>query len=139
MSLLLYKLFLAYDYHINGRIKFYYLYLLLSLNYIHTYILGEKLRINKFFENCQYKIMLSKVSVVYTRKKSMNNDRNLTKEIIVSGNVDLLHCVYLYLLIHTIIYIYLVGMARRILLSATTSTKTSQTLVVPFPLIFFIQ
>ena len=61
----------------------------------------------------------------------MNNYKYLTKEIIVSDNGNLLHFVSLYLLINIIIYIYIVGMAWSIPSQYTSSTKISQTLVLP--------
>ena len=57
----------------------------------------------------------------------MNISKYLTKDIIVSDNVALLCSFYLYLLIHIIIYIYIVGKAWRVLLSVTSVTKIYQT------------
>ena len=69
----------------------------------------------------------------------MKNYKDRTKEIIISDNKPLLHCVYLYVLIHIIIYIFLVGNACHILLSYTTATKISQNLVLTLPPIYHIQ
>ena len=69
----------------------------------------------------------------------MNNYKYISKEIILSDNGALLHCVSLYLLIYTIFYIYLVGKACGVPLSSATSTKLSHTMVLTFPPIYHIQ
>ena len=69
----------------------------------------------------------------------MNNYKSLTKEKILSDNGDLLHFVSLYLLIYTILYIYLVGKSCDVPLSSVTSTKISQTMVLTFPPFYHIQ
>ena len=92
--------------------------------------------INKFFENHQCKIILSAVFCYIYKKTLMNYSKCITKEIVVSDNGALLHCLSLYILINTIIYIYIVVNAWFVPFSDTTATKISQTLVLPFPPIF---
>ena len=72
-------------------------------------------------------------SVIYIKEQLLNNCSYLTKETIISDNETLLRCVSIYLLTHITIYVYIVCRAWRILLSATTATKNSQTLVLTFP------